>query len=195
MYFSKLLEKPIVEVDLTLGGVNEANFESMKPALRCSVANTLGVTCDSVTLSIETDTLKRSVQDEITRSQSVIKASVEVSKNVSEDKLTTSLSDSDSFRDGLNKEIQQNDELSTVQAAAISEPVITEEAKGTYIAVIFTHICASILDIRVIFNDCLFESFYFIPGCKNDSDCPQAWTCGVHDGICRGIFYFWNQVD
>ena len=140
MYFSKLLEKPIVEVDLTLGGVNEANFESMKPALRCSVANTLGVTCDSVSLSIETDTLKRSVQDEITKPQSVIKASVEVSKNVSEDKLTTSLSDSDSFRDNLNREIKQNDDLLTVQAAAISEPVITEEANGTLIEIVFTHI-------------------------------------------------------
>ena len=130
MYFSKFLEKPIVEVDLTLGGVNEANFESMKPALRCSVAKSLGVTCDSVTLSIESNTLIRRVQDDITRQKSVIKASVEVPKNVSEDKLTNSLSDSDSFRDNLNNEILLNEDLSDVQASAISEPVITEEAKG-----------------------------------------------------------------
>ena len=83
-------------------------------------------------LEIKTGTSKRSSVISLERKKEyAIKASVEVPDGMSEDALVGSISDSEKFVSDLNKEIQQNPELTVVKATEIGDPVV--EKPGMYI--------------------------------------------------------------
>ena len=127
-------EVPIITVEITLDGVNEDNFGNLKSGLAKSVADTLGVEEEMVVLELEikTGTSKRSGVISLDKKKEyAIKASVEVPDGMSEDALVGSISDSEKFVSDLNKEIQQNPELTVVRATEIGDPVV--EKPGMYI--------------------------------------------------------------
>ena len=130
----QISDVPIIKVEITLDGVNEDNFGNLKSGLAKSVADTLGVQEEMVVLELEikTGTSKRSSVISLERKKEyAIKASVEVPDGMSEDALVGSISDSEKFVSDLNKEIQQNPELTVVKATEIGDPVV--EKPGMYI--------------------------------------------------------------
>ena len=130
-----LLDKPIIEVEITLGGVNEDNFGSFEPGLTKAVANTLGVNeaFVSLTLNPKIEKLKRDGDTD-----HVIKASIEVPNGINQDQLTANIGDSASFVNNLNNEIQSNHDLAAITAKAVGEPIVTEERTGRSFYIIFT---------------------------------------------------------
>ena len=133
-YNFQISDVPIIKVEITLDGVNEDNFGNLKSGLAKSVADTLGVQEEMVVLELEikTGTSKRSSVISLERKKEyAIKASVEVPDGMSEDALVGSISDSEKFVSDLNKEIQQNPELTVVRATEIGDPVV--EKPGMYI--------------------------------------------------------------
>ena len=133
-YNFQISEVPIIKVEITLDGVNEDNFGNLKSGLAKSVADTLGVQEEMVVLELEikTGTSKRSSVISLERKKEyAIKASVEVPDGMSEDALVGSISNSEKFVSDLNKEIQQNPELTVVKATEIGDPVV--EKPGMYI--------------------------------------------------------------
>ena len=133
-YNFQISDVPIIKVEITLDGVNEDNFGNLKSGLAKSVADTLGVQEEMVVLELEikTGTSKRSSVISLERKKEyAIKASVEVPDGMSEDALVGSISDSEKFVSDLNKEIQQNPELTVVKATEIGDPVV--EKPGMYI--------------------------------------------------------------
>ena len=120
-------DKPIIEVEITLGGVNEDNFGSFELGLTQAVANTVGVNeaLVSLTLSRKAERLKR--DDDI---DYVIKASIEVANGINQDQLTANIGDSASFINKLNNEIQNNHDLQDITAKTVGEPIVTEEGNG-----------------------------------------------------------------
>ena len=133
-YNFQISDVPIIKVEITLDGINEDNFGNLKSGLAKSVADTLGVQEEMVVLELEikTGTSKRSSVISLERKKEyAIKASVEVPDGMSEDALVGSISDSEKFVSDLNKEIQQNPELTVVRATEIGDPVV--EKPGMYI--------------------------------------------------------------
>ena len=133
-YNFQISDVPIIKVEITLDGINEDNFGNLKSGLAKSVADTLGVQEEMVVLELEikTGTSKRSSVISLERKKEyAIKASVEVPDGMSEDALVGSISDSEKFVSDLNKEIQQNPELTVVKATEIGDPVV--EKPGMYI--------------------------------------------------------------
>ena len=134
----QISDVPIIKVEITLDGVNEDNFGNLKSGLAKSVADTLGVQEEMVVLELEikTGTSKRSSVISLERKKEyAIKASVEVPDGMSEDALVGSISDSEKFVSDLNKEIQQNPQLTVVKATEIGDPVV--EKPGMYILWVF----------------------------------------------------------
>ena len=133
-YNFQISDVPIIKVEITLDGINEDNFGNLKSGLAKSVADTLGVQEEMVVLELEikTGTSKRSSVISLERKKEyAIKASVEVPDGMSEDALVGSISDSEKFVSDLNKEIQQNPQLTVVKATEIGDPVV--EKPGMYI--------------------------------------------------------------
>ena len=133
-YNFQISDVPIIKVEITLDGINEDNFGNLKSGLAKSVADTLGVQEEMVVLELEikTGTSKRSSVISLERKKEYAsKASVEVPDGMSEDALVGSISDSEKFVSDLNKEIQQNPELTVVRATEIGDPVV--EKPGMYI--------------------------------------------------------------
>ena len=131
-----LLDRPIIEFEITLSGVNEDNFDSLKSNLTVAVANSLAVNkaMVSLTLNLNTEKLKRSGDTDY-----VIKASIEVPDGFDQDQLTASISDSESFVKNLNDEVESNPLLGLITAKAVGEPVVTEERTGRSFYLVYSN--------------------------------------------------------
>ena len=92
-----------------------------------ALANTLGVQEAMVTLKLKrkTGTLKRSIDTKY-----LIKASIEVLNGFSQEQIRASMSETSSFINDLNREIQSNGQLTMVQAISIGKPLVVGEHLG-----------------------------------------------------------------